>query len=44
VDIPITLTSTVAAGGNNRFLAVVESAGGRGPTSNVAVLQLDPPA
>jgi hypothetical protein len=41
VDIPITLTSTVAGGGNNRMLAVIESAGGIGPTSNVAVLQLD---
>ncbi|MGH9227691.1 MAG: choice-of-anchor D domain-containing protein [Acidimicrobiales bacterium] len=42
VDIPVTLTSTVAEGGNNRVLAVVESAGGTGPTSNVAVLQLAP--
>ncbi|MEA2418000.1 MAG: large repetitive protein, partial [Thermoleophilaceae bacterium] len=42
VDIPVTLTSTVASGGNNRFVAVVESAGGTGPTSDVAVLQLGP--
>jgi hypothetical protein len=41
VDIPITLTSTVAGGGNNRMVAVIEFAGGIGPTSNVAVLQLD---
>jgi hypothetical protein len=40
VDIPVTLTSTVAGGGNNRFVAVVESAGATGPTSNIAVLQL----
>jgi hypothetical protein len=43
VDIPVTLTSTVAGGGNNRLVAVVESAGGTGPTSNVVVLQLQPP-
>jgi hypothetical protein len=41
-DIPVTLTSTVAGGGNNRMVAVIESAGGTGPTSNIAVLQLDP--
>jgi len=40
VDIPVTLLSTVLGGGNNRYVAVVESAGGTGPTSNVAVLQL----
>jgi Malectin domain/Transmembrane protein 131-like N-terminal len=42
VDIPVTLTSTVAGGGNNRFVAVVESAGATGPTSDVAVLQHQP--
>jgi large repetitive protein len=40
VDIPVTLTSTVAGGGNNRFVAVVAAAGATGPTSNLAVLQL----
>jgi hypothetical protein len=42
VDIPITLTSTVTQGGNHRIVAVVESASGTGPTSNIAVLQLEP--
>jgi hypothetical protein len=40
VDIPVTLASTLASGGNDRFVAVVEAAGATGPTSNVAVLQL----
>jgi hypothetical protein len=40
VDIPVTLASTVAGGGNNRLVAVVEGAGATGPTSNIAVLQL----
>jgi hypothetical protein len=40
VDIPVTLTSTVAGGGNNRLVAVVHAAGATGPTSDVAVLQL----
>jgi hypothetical protein len=40
VDIPVTLTSSVAGGGNNRFVAVVADASGTGPTSNIAVLQL----
>jgi hypothetical protein len=40
VDIPVTLTSSVAGGGNNRLLAVVADASGTGPTSNIAVLQL----
>jgi hypothetical protein len=43
VDIPVTLGSSVPAGGNNRLVAVVESAGATGPTSQVAVIQLNPP-
>jgi hypothetical protein len=42
VDIPVTLTSTVTGGGNNRFVAVVDAQGATGPTSAVAVLQLGP--
>jgi hypothetical protein len=42
VDIPVTLLSTIAGGGNNRFVAAVTSGGSAGPTSNVAVLQLAP--
>jgi hypothetical protein len=43
VNIPVTLTSTAAEGGNNRFVAVVQAAGGTGATSNVVVLRLQPP-
>jgi hypothetical protein len=43
VDIPVTLGNTVAGGGNNRLVAVIESNGATGPTSGVAVLQLAPP-
>ncbi len=43
VDIPVTLGDSVAEGGNNRLVAVVESAAGTGPTSAVAVLELDAP-
>ena len=43
VDIPVTLTSTVAGGGNNRFVAVVDANGASGPTSDVVVLQLAAP-
>jgi Malectin domain/Transmembrane protein 131-like N-terminal len=42
VDVPVTLTSTVAGGGNNRFVAVIDAQGGTGPTSPVAVVQLGP--
>jgi hypothetical protein len=42
VEIPVTLTSTAAEGGNNRFMAVIAAAGGTGATSTV-VLQLEPP-
>jgi hypothetical protein len=42
VDIPVTLSSTAAEGGNNRFMAVIAAAGGTGATSSV-VLQLEPP-
>jgi Malectin domain/Abnormal spindle-like microcephaly-assoc'd, ASPM-SPD-2-Hydin/Glucose / Sorbosone dehydrogenase len=42
VDIPITLTSTLTGGGNNRIVAVIEAAGDTGATSNIAVLQLAP--
>jgi hypothetical protein len=40
VDVPVTLASTVAAGGNNRFVAVIDD-NGTGPTSNIPVLQLE---
>jgi hypothetical protein len=43
VDIPVTLGASVAAGGNNRLVAVIESNGATGPTSGLAVLQLAPP-
>jgi hypothetical protein len=36
----VTLGASVPAGGNNRLVAVVESAGATGPTSEIAVLQL----
>lgn len=42
VDVPVTLTSTGSEGGSNRFLAVVDSAGATGPTSNPVVLKLSP--
>ena len=41
VDIAVTLTSSVAGGGSNRLVAVIADASGTGPTSNIAVLQLD---
>ncbi|HEX8804478.1 MAG TPA: hypothetical protein VF743_09800, partial [Acidimicrobiales bacterium] len=40
VDVPVTLTSSGTGAGNNRLVAVVQSAGSTGPTSNVAVVQL----
>jgi hypothetical protein len=43
VDIPMTLGRSVPPGGNNRLVAVVESAGGTGPTSAPAVVVLAPP-
>jgi hypothetical protein len=43
VDIPVTLTSTTAGGGNNRFVVTVDAGGATGPTSDVTVLQLAPP-
>jgi Malectin domain/Abnormal spindle-like microcephaly-assoc'd, ASPM-SPD-2-Hydin len=43
VDVPVTLGASVPAGGNTRLVAVVESAGASGPTSEIAVLQLAPP-
>ncbi len=43
VDVPVTFGSSVPEGGNHRLVAVVDSAGATGPTSDVAVLQLDPP-
>ena len=42
VDIPVTLRSSVAGGGNNRFVAVVDASGATGPTSELVVLQLQP--
>ena len=42
VDVPVTLTSTVGGGGNNRLVAVVDTPGATGPTSAVAVVQLGP--
>ena len=43
VDIPVTLGRSVPQGGNNRLVAVVESAGATGPTSATAVVALAPP-
>jgi large repetitive protein len=43
VDVPVTLRSTAPEAGNNRYVAVVSSGGATGATSNVAVLELDPP-
>jgi hypothetical protein len=43
VDIPVTLSRSAPAGGNNRLVAVVESAGATGPTSATAVIALAPP-
>jgi hypothetical protein len=40
VQIPVTLTSSSAEGGNNRFVAVIHTAGATGPASNLVVLQL----